>query len=82
MGQGERETYDAGSALQCGRAFLSGQLTALKRDLIVLVNLRHYRERSRYRADEERIERQLLLRPLCPLYRQKLAGRTRRSDAQ
>ena len=52
-GQGEHETSDSGSALQCGRAFLSEFLTALDRDLIVLVKLQHYRERSRYETPDD-----------------------------
>jgi hypothetical protein len=56
-GQGEHETSDSGSALLCERAFLSELLTALDRDLIVLVKLQHYRERSRYTDDDESGER-------------------------
>jgi hypothetical protein len=41
----------------CERAFLSELLTALDRDLIVLVKLQHYRERSRYADDDESGER-------------------------
>ena len=56
-GQGEHETSNSGSALLCERAFLSELLTALDRDLIVLVKLQHYRERSRYADDDESGER-------------------------
>jgi hypothetical protein len=52
-GQGEHETSDSGSALLCERAFLLEMLTALDRNLIVLVKLQHYRERSRFAADNE-----------------------------
>ncbi len=52
-GQGEHETSDSGSALQCERTFLSELLTALDRDLLVLVKLQHYRERSRYEASDD-----------------------------
>ncbi len=51
--KGERETSDAGSALLCEGAFLSALLTALDRDLIVLVKLTHYHERSLYAGDKE-----------------------------
>lgn len=51
-GEGERESSDSGSALNCERAFLSELLAVLDRDLIVLVKLRHYRERQRYEATE------------------------------
>jgi hypothetical protein len=51
-GEGERETSDSGSALQCARIFLSELLSALNCNLIVLVKLRHYRERQRYEAAE------------------------------
>jgi hypothetical protein len=50
--EGERESSDSGSALKCERAYLSELLTVLDRDLIVLVKLRHYRERQRYEATE------------------------------
>jgi hypothetical protein len=53
QGQGEHETSDSGSALQCDRAFLSELLTALGHDLILLVKLQHYRERRRYEASEQ-----------------------------
>jgi hypothetical protein len=52
-GRGEHEASDSGSALLCERAFLSELLTALDRDLIVLVKLQHYRERPRHEADDE-----------------------------
>jgi hypothetical protein len=51
-GEGERETSDSGSALQCKRVFLSELLSTLDRHLIVLVKLQHYRERQRYAATE------------------------------
>jgi hypothetical protein len=51
-GEGERETSDSGSALQCEPVFLSELLSALDRYLIVLVKLQHYRERQRYEATE------------------------------
>jgi len=53
QGQGEHETSDSGSALLCERGFLSELLTALDRDLIVLVKLQYYRERRRYEASDD-----------------------------
>jgi hypothetical protein len=53
QGHGEHETSDSSSALLSECAFLPELLTTLDRDLIVLVKLQHYRERSRYEADEE-----------------------------
>ena len=52
-GQGEHESSDSGSALQCERASLSELLSARDRDLIVLVKLEHYRDTSRYEASED-----------------------------
>ena len=52
-GQGEHETSDCGSALQCDRAFLAKLLAALNRDLILLVKLQHYHERPRYETSEQ-----------------------------
>src|SRR5260221_9846539 len=52
-GQGEHETSASGSVLQCERAFLSELLIALDRDLVVLVKLQHYRERSPHEASDD-----------------------------
>jgi hypothetical protein len=51
-GRGEHETSKSGSALQGEPSFLSELLTTLDRDLIVLVKLEHYRERSPYEATD------------------------------
>jgi hypothetical protein len=56
-GQGERETSDSGSALLCQRGFLSKLLTTLDRDLLLLVKLQHYRERTRYATDDDSEDR-------------------------
>ena len=51
-GRGRHESSDSGLALKCERAFLSELLTALNRDLILLVKLRHYRERQRHQTTD------------------------------
>jgi hypothetical protein len=53
VGVGDREQSDSGSALLCDRSFLSELLAAMGRELLLLVKLQHYRERSRYDAADE-----------------------------
>lgn len=49
-GSGEREVWDQGKALSCDRSFLARMLTALDRDLVLLIKLQHYRERPAYES--------------------------------
>jgi len=49
-GTGEREVWDQGKALSCDRSFLARMLTALNRDLVLLVKLQHFRERPAYES--------------------------------
>lgn len=44
-GQGDHETVRSGSSLTCQREFLSRLLTAMDRDLLLLIKLEHYREK-------------------------------------
>ena len=54
-GKGEHESCRSGSALQCEPVFLSELLTELNCDLVVLVRLQHYRERSRYEGSDSEL---------------------------
>ncbi len=52
-GRGDRERSDSGSALLCDSGVLSRLLTEMDRDLLLLIKLEHYRERSDYHTKEE-----------------------------
>lgn len=52
-GQGENEVADDGNAILCDREFLATLLSTLDRDLLVLVKLRHYRQKDRYSTDPD-----------------------------
>jgi hypothetical protein len=51
-GKGEREVWEAGTALECDRRFLAELLRKLDRDMVLLIKLGHYRRRERYGEDD------------------------------
>lgn len=54
FGKGDKEVWDQGKVLTCHPAFLARLLSTLDRDLVLLIKLRHYRERSTYEASDRR----------------------------
>jgi hypothetical protein len=52
-GSGEGEVWEQGAALQCDRRFLAELLKKLGRNLLILINLQHYREKNRYGESDE-----------------------------
>jgi hypothetical protein len=50
FGSGEREVWDQGKALSCDPSFLARLLPTLDRDLVLLIKLQYYHERTAYES--------------------------------